>query len=102
MVRTTRPPPRPESCDDAIAASLDKALDGLARSPRRRRSTSGKGREHLAAQRHSLFDGIPVLRDPRLGARSPPTARPDLNRAVLSSPAATRSRGARAGVSRGL
>jgi len=52
---------QPESCDDAIAASLDKALDRIARSQGAEMELWQWGREHVAAFRHPLFDGIPLL-----------------------------------------
>ena len=52
---------QPESCDDAIAASLDKALDRITRSQGPEIELWQWGREHVAAFRHPLFDGIPLL-----------------------------------------
>lgn len=54
---------RPESCDDTIAAALDDALDGIVRRQGPEIETWQWGREHVAAFRHPLFDGVPLLRD---------------------------------------
>ena len=53
----------PESCDDAIAASLEAALDGIVRRQGPDIETWQWGREHVAAFRHPLFDGVPLLSD---------------------------------------
>jgi penicillin amidase len=58
----TRTPAR-ESCDDAIAASLERALDGIARRQGPDINSWQWGREHPAAHRHALFDGLPLVRD---------------------------------------
>ena len=58
--RSTKPV---ESCDDIIAAALERALDGIAARQGQDIDNWQWGREHLAAYRHPLFDGIPLLRD---------------------------------------
>ena len=62
-----------ESCDDAIASSLERALDGITRLQGVEIESWQWGREHLAAHRHSLFDQVPLLRD-LLGAFRPTVA----------------------------
>jgi penicillin amidase len=52
-----------ESCDDIIAAALERALDGIAARQGPEISGWQWGREHRAAYRHPLFDGIPLLRN---------------------------------------
>ncbi|WP_422036245.1 penicillin acylase family protein [Reyranella sp.] len=52
-----------ESCEDAIALALDRALDWIARRQGPDMTKWQWGREHLAVHRHPLFDGIPLLRD---------------------------------------
>ena len=52
-----------ESCDDVIATSLERALDGIARLQGPDIDKWQWGREHLAAHRHAIFDPLPVLRD---------------------------------------
>ncbi len=52
-----------ESCDDVIAAALDRALAGIARRQGNDIGAWQWGKEHQAAFRHPLFDGIPLLRD---------------------------------------
>ncbi len=52
-----------ETCDDIIAAALDRALDGIARQQGSQIEAWQWGRVHLAAHRHPLFDRIPLLRD---------------------------------------
>ncbi len=52
-----------ESCDDAIALALERALDGIARLQGPDIDKWQWGREHLAVHRHPLFDGVPLLRD---------------------------------------
>ena len=54
--------PAAESCEDAIAASLERALDGITRRQGPDINAWQWGREHPAAHRHALFDGIPILR----------------------------------------
>jgi penicillin amidase len=54
---------QPESCDDAIAAALDRALDRIARSQGPDIENWQWGIEHPAAHRHALFDTVPLLRD---------------------------------------
>ncbi len=51
-----------ESCDDTIAAALDRALDWIARRHGPDIDKWQWGREHLAAHRHPLFDSVPILR----------------------------------------
>lgn len=58
--RTTK---QVETCDDVIATSLDRALDGIARLQGNDIETWQWGRAHDAAHKHPLFDGIPLLRD---------------------------------------
>jgi penicillin amidase len=55
--------PARESCDDAIAAALDRALDWIARRQGNDIDTWQWGIEHPAAHRHPFFDAIPLLRD---------------------------------------
>jgi penicillin amidase len=58
------PSTRPvETCDDAIAMALDRALASIAARQGPDIDTWRWGREHLAAHRHPLFDGIPLLRE---------------------------------------
>jgi len=52
-----------ESCDDAIASSLERALDGITRVQGAEIEAWQWGREHFAAHRHGLFDRVPLLRD---------------------------------------
>jgi len=52
-----------ESCDDVISASLDRALDSIARLQGGNIDAWQWGVEHDAAHKHPLFDGIPLLRD---------------------------------------
>ena len=52
-----------ESCEEAIALALDRALDWIARRQGPDMTRWQWGREHLAVHRHPLFDGIPLLRD---------------------------------------
>jgi penicillin amidase len=53
----------PESCDDAIAAALDRALDWIARRQGAAIDSWQWGIEHPAAHRHPFFDAVPLLRD---------------------------------------
>ena len=53
----------PESCDDAIAASLERALNLIAARQGPDIETWQWGREHDAAYRHPLFDRVPLLRE---------------------------------------
>jgi penicillin amidase len=55
--------PAKESCDDVIATSLERALDGIARRQGPDINSWQWGREHPAAHRHALFDGLPLLRE---------------------------------------
>ena len=55
--------PVQESCDDAIAQSLDNALDLIVRLQGQDMETWRWGRDHVAAFRHPLFDGLPLLRE---------------------------------------
>jgi penicillin G amidase len=55
--------PATETCDDAIAAALDRALDWIARREGPDIDTWQWGNEHPAAHRHALFDAVPLLRD---------------------------------------
>ncbi len=52
-----------ESCDDAIAAALDRALDWIALRQGADVESWQWGIEHPAAHRHPLFDTVPLLRD---------------------------------------
>ncbi len=52
-----------ETCDDVIAAALERALDSIARRQGSQVESWQWGREHLAAHRHPLFDAIPLLRE---------------------------------------
>ena len=52
-----------ETCDDAIALALERALDGIARLQGPDIDKWQWGREHFAVHRHPLFDGVPLLRD---------------------------------------
>ncbi len=58
--RSTKPV---ESCDDVIAAALERALAGIAARQGPEIDNWQWGREHRAAHRHPMFDGIPLLRD---------------------------------------
>jgi len=51
------------SCDDVIAAALDRALDGISRQQGNNIESWQWGRQHPAAHKHPLFDGIPIVRD---------------------------------------
>jgi penicillin amidase len=55
--------PQTETCEDAVAIALDRALDWI--SSRQGPDIDGWqwGREHMAAHRHPLFDGVPLLSD---------------------------------------
>jgi penicillin amidase len=55
--------PARESCDDAIATALDRALDWISRRDGNDVESWQWGSEHLATHRHPLFDGVPLLRD---------------------------------------
>ncbi|MFI5001967.1 MAG: penicillin acylase family protein [Reyranellales bacterium] len=52
-----------ESCDDIVAASLDRALAWITARQGPQIETWQWGREHLAAHRHPLFDAVPLLRE---------------------------------------
>ena len=52
-----------ETCDDAIAQALERALDGIAKQQGADLDKWQWGRAHLAVHRHPLFDGVPLLRD---------------------------------------
>lgn len=52
-----------ETCEDTIAAALDRALDLLTRLQGPQVESWQWGREHLARFAHPLFDGVPLLRD---------------------------------------
>jgi penicillin amidase len=58
-----RSTPAAESCDEIVSAALDRALDRIARLQGNDMESWQWGREHAAAYRHPLFDGIPLLRD---------------------------------------
>jgi len=55
--------PAKETCDDAIAAALDRALDWITRRHGSDIEAWQWGSEHPAAHRHAIFDAVPVLRD---------------------------------------
>ena len=52
-----------ETCDDAIALALDRALDWIARRQGADIESWQWGIEHPAAHRHPMFDAVPLLRD---------------------------------------
>jgi penicillin amidase len=54
---------RAETCEDAVALALDRALTWIA--GRQGPDIEGWqwGREHMAAHRHPMFDAVPLLRD---------------------------------------
>jgi len=52
-----------ETCEDAIALALDRALDWIARRQGPVVESWQWGREHQAAHRHPMFDMVPLLRD---------------------------------------
>jgi penicillin amidase len=52
-----------ETCEDIIARSLERALDGIARLQGPDIEKWQWGREHFAVHRHPMFDGVPLLRD---------------------------------------
>ena len=52
-----------ESCDDIIAAALERALDWIAARQGPEIDNWQWGREHRAAYRHPMLDAIPLLRD---------------------------------------
>jgi penicillin amidase len=55
--------PARETCDDVIAAALDRALDWISRRQGNDIDTWQWGNEHPAAHRHPLFDALPLLRE---------------------------------------
>lgn len=55
--------PATETCDDVVAAALDRALDGIARRQGNAIETWQWGSEHNLVYAHPLFDRIPLLRD---------------------------------------
>ena len=55
--------PTVESCDDAIASALERALDWIAQRQGPDVESWQWGREHIATHRHPLFDGVPLMRD---------------------------------------
>ncbi len=55
--------PAAESCDDVIAAALDRALDGVATRQGTQIENWQWGREHQMSYRHPLFDRVPLLRE---------------------------------------
>lgn len=72
MIRTIRDKPgwcddggtrATETCEDAIALALERALDWIARRHGPDMDKWQWGSEHVAAHRHPLFDTIPLLRD---------------------------------------
>ena len=52
-----------ETCDDAIAQALERALDRIAKQQGADLDKWQWGVAHLAVHRHPLFDGVPLLRD---------------------------------------
>ena len=52
-----------ETCEDAIALALDRALDWISRRNGSDMTKWQWGREHHAVHRHPLFDGVPLLRN---------------------------------------
>ena len=52
-----------ETCDDAIALALDRALAWISRRQGPDIESWQWGIEHDAAHRHPMFDGVPLLRD---------------------------------------
>jgi penicillin amidase len=52
-----------ETCEDQIALALDRALDWIAQSQGPDMEKWQWGVDHVAAHRHPLFDGVPLLRD---------------------------------------
>jgi penicillin amidase len=52
-----------ETCEDAIALALERALAWIGKRQGPDIESWQWGREHPAAHRHPLFDGIPLLRD---------------------------------------
>ena len=52
-----------ESCEDAIALALDRALAWITRRQGPDIESWQWGIEHDAAHRHPMFDGVPLLRD---------------------------------------
>jgi len=52
-----------ESCEDAIALALERALGWIGRRQGADIESWQWGREHNAAHRHPMFDGVPLLRD---------------------------------------
>jgi penicillin amidase len=55
--------PAKETCDDAVATALDRALDWIARRQGNDIDAWQWGIEHPAAHRHPFFDAVPLLRD---------------------------------------
>ena len=52
-----------ETCDDDVAAALDRALDGISRRQGGQIETWQWGRDHELVYAHPLFERIPLLRD---------------------------------------
>ena len=52
-----------ETCNDVIAAALDRALDSIARRQGSQIETWQWGNEHNLVYAHPLFDRVPLLRD---------------------------------------
>ncbi len=52
-----------ETCDDDIAASLERALNWIARRQGSQIAAWQWGREHMLVYAHPLFDAVPLLRD---------------------------------------
>ncbi|WP_421998175.1 penicillin acylase family protein [Reyranella sp.] len=52
-----------ETCEDAVAIALDRALAWISSRQGRDMETWQWGAEHEAAHRHPLFDAVPLLRD---------------------------------------
>ena len=91
-----------ETCDDAIALALDRALAWITRRQGADIESWQWGIEHDAAHRHPMFDAVPLLRDiasvrfpsdggaQTLNRAHPPTAaagrsRPSMARAIAAS-----------------
>jgi penicillin amidase len=55
--------PRAETCEDAVALALDRALAWIAGRQGPDIEAWQWGREHMAAHRHPMFDAVPLLRD---------------------------------------
>ena len=92
-----------ETCEDAIAIALDRALDWISSRQGRDMEKWQWGAEHEAVHRHPLFDARPPAARHRLGALPVGRRRPDAEPrpALLSGSPAVRRR-ARRGLPRHL